>query len=110
MKKLIFLLACAMCVILCSNCSKEPPNMFGTIHGVVIDKETGESIAIAGITLSPGGGNAVTGADGRFEFVNLDPQQYIIAASAAGYRTDRKIVTAIVGEIVSANFLLIKNP
>jgi len=112
MRKIVFLLlSSAMLMMLNSSCKeKDPPNMYGKIHGVVIDKETGESIALAKVTLSPGGNNQITGTDGRFEFINLDPMQYTITVDVAGYKPDLKTVTVLVDEIAPANFLLTKKP
>ena len=40
----------------------------------------------------------VTGADGRFEFAEVDAVQYTITVMKAGYSTNRKLVNAIAGE------------
>ena len=44
----------------------------GGIYGTVLDKETGEPIRNAEISLSPGGKTTVVGSNGTYEFVNLE--------------------------------------
>ena len=50
----------------------------------------------------------VTGADGFFEFDNMDAQQYSLSAQKSGYASERKIVTGVPGETVRINITLSK--
>ena len=83
--------------------------VFGAISGTVVDLETGEPIAGALVTLSPGGMNIYTGDDGRFEFLDLDARQYTVTAQKTGYITTRKTVTIVAGSVVDINLILRKN-
>jgi len=82
---------------------------FATLYGVVSDKETGEPISGASVTLTPGGGNKTTGSDGYYEFTNLEPRQYTIQVTANGYKTDHGTITAVAGERQPKDFKLTKN-
>ena len=108
MKRVTILLSIAF-MLLTTGCTKEERNLFATLHGVVSDHETGEPIANANIVLSPGGKTKTSGTDGRYEFNDLDPQQYTITVQKTGYQTNRKSVTAVIGEAAEANIPLTKN-
>lgn len=67
----------------CSEDAEEAP--FGSIAGSVSDKTTGEPVATVNVSLSPGGYSTVTGSDGTFQFMELEPDRYIISISKEGY-------------------------
>ena len=104
MKKIIFL--CLMALPLLISCSKDEYDSFGTLYGVVTDTNTGNPLGNVTITLSPGGTTKITGSDGLFEYTELTPQQYTITVQKSGYQTNRKNVTAVVGEKVQANITM----
>ena len=108
MKKTAFFVAISL-VAICSSCNKKEYNMFGDLYGIVSNFATGDPIGGATVTLSPGGRNQVTGTDGRFEFKDLDPQQYTITAQRSGYQTNRRTITAVVGEKTEVNITLTRN-
>lgn len=91
-----------------TSCESEKYDLFTTLSGFVLDKATNEPLDGVTITLSPGGKNMVTGADGFFEFDNMDAQQYSMSAQKSGYASERKIVTGVPGETVRINITLSK--
>ena len=107
--KRIFLMCVAALGILC-GCDKKEYDSFATVYGTVNDVATGEPLENANVVLSPGGKTKTTGTDGRFEFADLDPQQYTITVQKTGYQTNRKTVTAVVAEKTEANITLTANP
>ena len=107
MKKITIFTA-LLAMILCSSCAKTEHNLFGGLYGVVSDHETGEPVTNASVVLSPGGKTKTTGTDGRYEFNDLDPQQYTITVQKTGYNTNRKTITAVVNEKTEANIPLTK--
>jgi hypothetical protein len=109
MKKISILLGCVLLLAVCNSCTKEVPDLFSTLYGVVSDHETGEPIANANVVLAPGGKTKTTGTDGSYEFQDLDPAQYTITVQKTGYQSNRKTVTAVVGEKVEANIPLTKS-
>lgn len=102
MRKIFLFLAVAISMIL-TSCSKVEYEVFSSIYGVVVDAKTGDLISNANVVLSPGGETKITNSDGRFIFEDLEPQQYTIMVQKVGYQTNRKIVTAIVGETIEVN-------
>lgn len=104
MKKIITL--CLMALPLIISCSKDEYDSFGTLYGVVTDTNTGNPLGNVSVTLSPGGVTKLTGSDGLFEYTELTPQQYTITVQKSGYQTNRKNVTAVVGEKVQTNITM----
>lgn len=104
MKKILFL--CLMALPLLMSCSKDEYDSFGTLYGVVTDTNTGAPLGNVTVTLSPGGASKLTGSNGLFEFEELTPQQYTITVQKPGYQTNRKTLSAIVGEKVEANITM----
>ena len=90
------------------GCEKRIVDITGTLSGTVVEMTTGDVIAGALITLSPSGKNTYTGADGFFEFQDLDAQQYTVTVQADGYSTNRKTVTIIAGATERINITLQK--
>ena len=96
-------------IVAASSCKKKEHERFGDIYGIVSDAVTHDPIAGAHVTINPGGRSQVTGSDGRFEFKDLDPQQYTITAQRTGYQTNRRTITAVVGETIEVNIPLTEN-
>lgn len=105
MKKILIFSVVAILFSLIS-CTKEEYDVFASVYGVVSDTKTGELIPNATVVLSPGGETKITGSDGQFLFNDVDPQQYTITVQKEGYQTNRKSVTAIIGETVEINIPL----
>jgi hypothetical protein len=109
MKRLLFTLIALLYVAAYSGCAKDEQSIYATLYGVVTDNDTAEPIGGASVVLSPGGKTKTTGADGTFEFADLDAQQYTITVQKTGYQTNRKTVTAVAAEKTEANIPLTKN-
>jgi hypothetical protein len=108
MKRLVFICIALLYVAAYSGCAKNEPNIYAALYGVVTDSETAEPISGASITLSPGGKTKTTGADGSYEFLDLDAAQYTVTVQKTGYHTNRKTVTAVAAEKTDANIPLTK--
>ena len=79
MKKLSYtvLLTATLLAMGLSSCSgNDEYNFYSTLYGTVSDSESGNPINAATIVLSPGGKTTVSGADGRYEFSDLDVSVY----------------------------------
>ncbi len=85
-------------VSLCASCAQIEYDIFGTLTGKVVDQSTGKPLEQVSVSLSPGGKNAYTDADGLFTFEELDPQQYTVMVQKEGYATNRKTVTVVTSE------------
>lgn len=97
---------CLLALNLFLSCKKEEYASYGSLYGTVTDSESGDLLPNVTIILSPGGITKITGNDGLFEYNDLNPQQYTITVQKAGYNTNRKTVTVIVGEKVEANITM----
>ena len=91
-----------MALVMMVGCEPVTYDVFATVCGTVVDRETMEPIEGVSVVLSPSAKNQVTGADGRFEFAELDAVQYTITVQKAGYSTNRKLVNTIAGETTEA--------
>lgn len=60
------------------------------VTGVVLDKETGDFLAGANVILLPREKGVSTSADGKFEFHELIPGEYVIEVSFVGYQPYRE--------------------
>jgi hypothetical protein len=108
MNRLILLLGFMLLLAINNSCQKT--TNFATIYGTVSDFATNEPISGVSVTLSPGGKNQITGNNGRFEFRDLDPQQYTVQAERNGYQTNHRFVTAETGEMTEVNIILTTIP
>lgn len=107
MKKMLYLAVFCLPLFFI-GCEKRIVDITGTLSGTVVEMTTGDVIAGALITLSPSGKNTYTGADGFFEFQDLDAQQYTVTVQADGYSTNRKTVTIVAGATEKVNITLEK--
>lgn len=107
MKKMLYLAVFCLPLFFI-GCEKRIVDITGTLSGTVVEMTTGDVIAGALITLSPSGKNTYTGADGFFEFQDLDAQQYTVTVQANGYSTNRKTVTIVAGATEKVNITLEK--
>ena len=107
MKKTIFLFGIISLLVINNSCERD----FATIYGVVKDSE-GVYIKGADVRLSPSGGagNYTTEADGKYEFNQLDPQQYKVTVYKTGYKTEYETVDALPNSRIVRNFTLTKKP
>ena len=108
MKKTIYLLFSI--ALLCGFYQSCQPNVElpGGIYGTVLDKESGEPIRNAEITLNPGGKTTVVGSNGTYEFVNLEAGMYTVNVQADGYDHNSKTANVVNGESTACDFHLTK--
>ena len=96
-------------IVVISACDPVTYDTYGNISGTVIDKDTGEPLDDAYISLSPKSKpNTYTGSDGQFEFKDLEVGQYKVAATKTGYHADRADVNVIAGETVIVSLVMEK--
>ena len=110
MKKSVYLI-CTLCLLsgIFQACgSKEEVTTTGGIYGTVLDKEDGEPIRNAEISLSPGGKTTVVGSNGTYEFVDLEPRLYTVNVTADGYDYNSKTAKVVSGESTACDFHLTK--
>ena len=92
-----------MCLLYgCQDDSAAPPE-YGGINGIVTDAASGEPVSGVNLTVSPGGFSKVSGSDGRYEFQNLQPQQYEVQAQKAGYKYNNKSANVVAGQFMKCD-------
>lgn len=101
-------LAYAVCMT--TSCKKiddiTNPTKYGSIQGIVTNLNTSEPIQGVNISLSPTGASAVTGSDGRYEFVNLEPGLYSVQGMKSGFETNTKTITIVEEQVSSGDMML----
>lgn len=95
------------CLFLLSTCAKDEVDTMGDIHGIVSD-ESGTPLQAASVTLTPTGKTTTTGDDGRFEFNDLEPQQYTLSVTKVDYVSNSKTLTIRAGEASKGDLILVK--
>lgn len=100
MKKLLtysMILLTQFLILRCTN-ESEISIEKGGINGIITNKLTGEPISGANLTLSPSGLSKISGSDGRYEFQDIETQQYSVQASATGYTTNFRLITVSINQ------------
>lgn len=100
---------CLLGLYSCSSDSTEEVNT-GGIAGSVSDQTTGEPVATVNVTLSPGGKSTVTGNDGSFSFVDLEPDDYTIDIRKEGYNPNSSRIRVAAGQQSQAHLLIERIP
>ena len=95
-----------LALVMIVGCEPVTYEVFATVSGTVVDATTMEPIEGVSVQLSPSSKNMVTGANGRFEFAEMDAMQYTITVMKAGYSTNRKLVNAIAGETTDVSITM----
>ncbi|TLU99513.1 TonB-dependent receptor [Dyadobacter luticola] len=62
-------------------------NLSSTIRGTVRDADTGSPLVGATVRITPGNEGNITGPDGTFRFVSLEPGRYQLTISYVGFKT-----------------------
>lgn len=93
-------------VLLFTSCAKDIVDLTGSISGLVKDFDNGQLISNCRVSLSPGGKSVTTGADGAFGFTDLEPGQYSLSFSKAGYNDETSTVSIVASRESSVSVLL----
>ncbi|MBR4391749.1 MAG: carboxypeptidase regulatory-like domain-containing protein [Bacteroidales bacterium] len=96
----------ASLLFLLGSCVKDAAPETGSIQGIVTNSANNEPIQGVNISLSPTGLSAVTGSDGRYEFVKLPSGQYTVQGVKSGFESNTKNITVIEGNISSGDMML----
>ncbi len=83
-------------------CGEDDPTT-GTLNGVVTDMQTGAVLAGITVTTDPATETVTTAADGSFEIEDVDPANYVLHFSAAGYVPEQGEAAAEAGETATTD-------
>ena len=104
--RLFLMLLPLLAVLLFTACSPDPVDTTGSISGTIRDELSNEALQGASVTLSPSGRSAVTGADGRYQFSDVEMGDYNVSVSKANYVSTSKPATVQVRQNTELDFLL----
>ena len=112
MKQLTIIFMFLLGIYAASSCSSDisEENKYGSIAGSVSDATTGEPVPTVRVKLTPGGNSTVTGTDGSFNFLNLEPAEYTLDISKEGYKANSAKVNVRIGAPTSAHLLIERIP
>ena len=96
-----FLILLCVCLL---SCTKDIVDTSGNLVGVISDSRTGSFLSGVSVSTSPLGKSYTTGVDGKYEFRDLESQEYSISVSKSGYNSDKKTVFVKVGEDTNLDF------
>jgi outer membrane receptor protein involved in Fe transport len=88
---------------------RTPPGQQGGIVGKVSDKQTGNPLVGATVTVEPAQQSATTRGDGQYRFANLNPGNYMVRARYIGYRGLEASAAVRADQDVVVDFLLEKS-
>ena len=122
MKKTFTISLLFIIILFVISCKPQPINQIvniglgsstscGCIKGVVADRFTGNPVLNANVTLQPIGTSCNTDAVGRYEFLNLEADNYFISVSKVGYSSyiDNDIIM-IANDTITKDILIEKLP
>lgn len=103
MKKLFVFLLCALAA---SSCAHDIIDLTGDIQGVVKDYNYGQFISNCQVSLSLSGKMTTTDNVGKYGFADIEPGEYVLVFSKAGYVEESIKVTVVTGQITEASIML----
>lgn len=107
MNRFLLTAAAAVAGLMVWSCEEDVPAA-GSIYGMISEAGIGTPVSGAEVMLSPGNTASVTGSNGSYEFQNLEPGQYKLIVSAAGYNANYRQVTIRDGESTICDMQLTK--
>lgn len=94
---------CTAFMALITACSSPVVDMYGSISGAAIDEKTNDPLAGVTVSLSPSGYSQVTDKEGTFQFENLEPAEYTLTFTRAGYDGANRKATVKAGATASVH-------
>lgn len=108
MKRLQTILIVISFAFLGASCSEDVVSTFGSVYGIVTDAQTGELLQNVSVSIAPGNETMVTGADGHYEFTELDAGQHKITVALTEYQDNSMPIEIIPGKRVCCDIAMSK--
>ena len=80
-----------------TGCSKDIISFTGNLLGTITDAISGEPISGVEVLIEPSGTSVRTGANGHYEFSNLEAKEYTVYISKTNYQSDQKKIMVTMG-------------
>lgn len=109
MKRIItaVIFICLACVAQADDAPKRPTD--ANLFGHVVDRETGQHLAFATVTVNKTAHGTATDASGHYFLNNLPEGEYVVEARQIGYSPQQKKVVLRKGETQELNFEIAEN-
>lgn len=98
MKRALLLYSIILFSLLLVSCSKDIIDTTGNLIGVISDSRSGAFLPGVSVALSPTGKTYTTGVDGKYEFRDIESQEYSVSVSKSGYHSDKRTAFVQVGQ------------
>jgi hypothetical protein len=109
MERALLKICFSLITILAASCTKDFIDTTGNLVGIISDSRSGSFLSGASVTLTPTGMTYTTGIDGKYEFRDMEAQEYFISVSKSGYKEDKKTVFIQAGGDTNLDFQLTPN-
>lgn len=88
------------------SCTKDIVDTTGNLVGVISDSRSGAFLSGVTVALTPTGKTYTTGVDGKYEFRDIESQEYSVSVSKSGYKSDKRTAFVQVGHNTNLDFQL----
>lgn len=109
MKNLLVRYSFLLLFLFVVSCTKDIIDTTGNLVGVVTDARSGALLSGASVALTPTGKTYTTGVDGKYEFRDIEFQEYSVSVSKSGYKADKKTAYVQAGRDTNLDFQLTPN-
>lgn len=92
--------------LLIVSCTKDIIDTTGNLVGVISDSRSGAFLSGVSVALTPTGKTYTTGVDGKYEFRDIESQEYSVSVSKSGYQSDKRTAFVQVGQDTNLDFQL----
>lgn len=106
MKRALLQYLLGLLALLIVSCTKDIVDTTGNIVGVISDSRSGLFLSGVSVALTPTGKTYTTGVDGKYEFRNIESQEYSVSVSKSGYQSDKRTAFVQIGQDTNMDFQL----
>lgn len=106
MKRVLLLYSILLFSLLIVSCTKDIIDTTGNLVGVIGDSRSGAFLSGVSVALTPTGKTYTTGVDGKYEFRDIESQEYSVSVTKSGYQSDKRTAFVQVGQDTNLDFQL----
>lgn len=88
------------------SCTKDVVDTTGNLVGIISDSRSGAFLSGVSVALTPTGKTYTTGLDGKYEFRNIESQEYSVSVSKSGYQSDKRATFVQASQDTNLDFQL----
>lgn len=106
MKRALLRYSILLFSLLIVSCTKDIIDTTGNLVGVISDSRSGAFLSGVSVALTPIGKTYTTGVDGKYEFRDIESQEYSVSVSKSGYQSDKRTAFVQAGKDTNLDFQL----